>query len=84
MASNFDFGIMDALMEKASMDESGELMKLIAELIMLSKKAGNAGLTMAEIASSASMGFFISQEPELENLIDFFLSKMNPDDEYLN
>ena len=74
MASNFDFGIMDALMEKASKDETGELMKIISDLILASRKAGNANLTMAEIASIATTGFFISQEPELENLINFFLN----------
>ena len=51
---------------------------------MLGRKAGFAGLTLHEIASVATLGYYVSKEPELESLVQFLLSRTKPNDEYLN
>lgn len=84
MESKFDFSIMEALLQRATKDETGELPTIINDLIMLGRKAGFAGLTLHEIASVATLGYYVSKEPELESLVQFLLSRTKPNDEYLN
>ena len=80
MAKNFDFTTMDALLDRVERENDIELSNLISELIMLSKRASEKGVSMKEIASLVTMGHFISQEPELQSLLDFMLTKINPND----
>ena len=80
MAKNFDFTTMDALFDRVERENDIELSNLISELIMLSKRASEKGVSMKEIASLVTMGHFISQEPELQSLLDFMLTKINPND----
>jgi hypothetical protein len=82
MAKNFDFTTMDGLLDRVERENDIELSNLISELIMLSKKASEKGVTMKEIASLVTMGHFIAQEPELQSLLDFMLTKINPNDVY--
>jgi len=80
MAKNFDFTTMDALLDRVEREGDYELSNIISELIMLSKKATEKGVNMKEIASLVTMGNFIAQEPELQSLLDFILTKINPND----
>ena len=84
MDKNFDFTTMELLLTRVEKLNDPNLSSVIGELIMLSKKAGNLGLSMKEIASLCTMGFFVSQEPELQRLVDFLLTRTQPDNEYLN
>ena len=80
MAKNFDFTTMDGLLDRVERENDVELSNLISELIMLSKRASEKGVSMKEIASLVTMGHFIAQEPELQSLLDFMLTKINPND----
>ena len=82
MDKNFDFTTMDSLLERLEKDRDPQMAAIVNDLIMLSKKAGNLGFTMKEIASLTTLGFFVSQEPELQSLLNFLLSKMKPDEVY--
>ena len=84
MASNFDIGVMDEILKKAAKDESGEWASIINDLILLGRKAGASGLNLQEIATLVTMGYYVSQEPELESFIQFLLSKTQPTDDFLN
>ena len=84
MDDKFDFSVMEQLLEKAQLDESGEMATIINDLIMIGRKAGHAGFTLHEIASVTTMGYFVSREPELENMIQFLLSRVQPKDDFLN
>ena len=84
MAANFDFGSMDEILEKAMKDETGEISVIINDLIMLGRKAGKLGFTLQELATVATMGYYVSKEPELESIMQFLLSKLKPADDYLN
>jgi len=82
MAKNFDFTTMDALLLRLQNNPDPEMAAVVNDLIMLSKKAADLGFSMEEIASLCTTGFFIAQEPELQSLLNFMLSKMKPDDVY--
>tara|TARA_R100000808_G_C2140383_1_gene148207 strand:- start:866 stop:1117 length:252 start_codon:yes stop_codon:yes gene_type:complete len=80
MDKNFDFTTMDALLERLQQENNPQNAALVNDLIMLSKKAGDLGFSMKEIASLTTLGYFVSQEPELQSLLNFLLSKTKPDD----
>jgi len=84
MDKKFDFGAMDKLLTKAQEDETGQLASLINDLILTSTKAGQAGFDLKELATVTTMGWFVSQEPELQSIVQFLLDKVKADDEYLN
>ena len=84
MESKFDFGAMDAILERALKDPSGDMSALINDLILIGRKAGKTGFTLQELATVVTMGYYVSKEPELESLIQFLLSKTKPPNDYLN
>ena len=80
MAKNFDFTTMDALLDRLEKSGDVESSNILSELILLSKRASEKGFSMKEIASLVTMGYFIAQEPELQSMLDFMLTKINPND----
>jgi len=84
MKKEFDFTTMELLMQKLENDNNPELKKVVNDLILGSKKAGTIGLDMKEVASICTLGWVVSQQPELESLMEFLLSKTVPKDEFLN
>ena len=84
MDKKFDFGAMDELLSKAQKDETGQVASLINDLILTSTKAGQAGFDLKELATVTTMGWYVSQEPELQSIVQFLLNKVKTDDEYLN
>jgi hypothetical protein len=83
MDSTFDFSVMEGLIQRAMEDDTGEMSKMINDLIMAGRKGGHSGMTLHEIASVVTMGYYVSREPELESLVQFLLSKTKPN-EFLN
>ena len=84
MKKEFDFTTMELLMQKLENDNNPELKKIVNDLILGSKKAGTIGLDMKEVASICTLGWVVSQQPELESLMEFLLSKTAPKDEFMN
>ena len=84
MDKNFDFTTMELLMQKLEKEDNPELKNIVNELILGSRKAGHLGLTMKEIASVCTLGFVVSQQPELESLMQYLISRTSPPDDVLN
>jgi len=84
MDKNFDFTTMESLLQKLESDDNPELKNLINTLILSSRKAGHLGLTMKEVASVCTLGWVVSQQPELESLMQYLLSRVSTTDELLN
>ena len=84
MDKNFDFTTMELLLQRIEKDNNPELKVLINDLIMGSRKAGHLGLTMKEVASICTLGWIVSQQPELESLLQYLLSRVTATDELLN
>ena len=76
MDKNFDFTTMELLLAKIEKEDNPELKALINDLIMGSRKAGHLGLSMKEVASVCTLGWVVSQQPELESLMQYLLSRI--------
>ena len=75
---------MEILLDRIEKENNPESTKVLGDLIGLSRKAGNLGYSMKEIASLCTMGYIVSQEPELQSLVDFLLTKVEPDNDFIN
>ena len=84
MDKNFDFTTMESLLSKIESEDNPKLKSLINTLILSSRKAGHLGLTMKEVASVCTLGWVVSQQPELESLMQYLLSRISTTDELLN
>ena len=84
MDKNFDFTTMELLLAKIENEDNPELKALINDLIMGSRKAGHLGLSMKEVASVCTLGWVVSQQPELESLMQYLLSRISTTNELLN
>ena len=85
MDKNFDFTTMELLLAKIEKNpDNMELKAIINDLIMGARKAGHLGLTMKEVASVCTLGWVVSQQPELESLLQYLLSRVSTTDEFLN
>ena len=84
MDKNFDFTTMELLLSKIEKEDNPELKALINDLIMGARKAGHMGLSMKEVASVCTLGWVVSQQPELESLMQYLLTRIAPTDELLN
>ena len=84
MDKNFDFTTMELLLAKIEKEDNPELKALINDLIMGSRKAGHLGLSMKEVASVCTLGWVVSQQPELESLMQYLLSRISTTNELLN
>ena len=85
MDKNFDFTTMELLLAKIEKDpDNMELKAVINDLIMGARKAGHLGLTMKEVASVCTLGWVVSQQPELESLLQYLLSRVQASDEIFN
>ena len=52
MDKNFDFTVMESLIQRLEKGTDDELKQIVNDLIMYSRKAGHKGLTMKEIAAA--------------------------------
>ncbi len=84
MESKFDFGAVAVVLEKAAKDETGQIAALINDLILVATKAGKADLNLQEVATLTTLGWYVSQQPELQNIVNFLLNQTQPPDELLN
>ena len=82
MSKEFDFTSLDALLLRA--EGNHELKVLINDMIMMARKAGYSGMTLKEVASVTTLGFLVSQDKELEAIMNYLLMKVTPTDEVLN
>ena len=84
MDKNFDFTTMELILQRITKDDNPALKVVVNDLILISRKAGRLGFTMKEIANLCTLGFVVSQEPELESMLQYLLSRTMPTDDILN
>ena len=80
MSEKFNPGAGDRLLDRAEQDETGELKRLVADLIEVVKRMSKEGIPIDEIAATTTMAWYIGQNPELEGLIGTMIS-LNAADE---
>ena len=79
MATNFDLTTLEVLLQRLEKENNIELNSIVNDLIMTSKKAGESGFTLNEIANLCTMGFIVSQEPELQSFVTYLISRLQDD-----
>ena len=79
MAKNFDLTTLEHLLQRLESSDDVAMKATVNELIMTAKKAGDQGFTLDEIASLCSMGFIVSQDPELQSFVTYLLTRLNDD-----
>ncbi len=84
MDNSFDLTTLEILLQRLENENNDELKSVVNDLIMNSKNAGSLGLSMKEIASLCTMGFIVSQDPELQSFVTYLLSRLNHDDGVIN
>lgn len=84
MGKNFDLTTLELLLQRLETESNLELNSVVNDLILTSKKAGSLGLTMKEIASLSTMGFIVSQEPELQTFVSYLISRLQVTDDTIN
>ena len=72
--STYKPGTLDDVLEK--MQENGpEYRKAVDEIISACYRAGKSNISMEEIAALASLGWYMTQDPQLEALYHMILNK---------
>lgn len=73
MPPTFEFGSTQKLFDRIEDDE--ELRKLIDEIILKCKMASDKGIPMDELASACTMGWFMGQDPSIQKIYDYIITK---------
>ena len=71
--STFEFGQIDQIIEKVSKDNTGNLQEILGEGIRVSKKAAKNDVSLPELASIVSLGWYMGADPEIENTFNLLI-----------
>ncbi len=82
----FDPLTINEIVEKIKKDKTGNLGKLMQEIMDVCEKAGEGGFTIKELSIIATTGWYLSQNPELKSFFDHLMSfpPVNTDDDVWN
>ena len=77
---------ISSIIKKAKSDQTGEIPSAIKDLMDLTKKAGELGLTLEELSVICTTGWYISQDPMMGELMKnlMSISPPTPDDDFIN
>lgn len=84
MAKNFDLTILEELLQRLEKEGDADTKAIVNDLIMAGRKAGSLGLNLQEIASLCTMGFIVSQDPQLQSFVTYLLTRLEPDGDVYN
>jgi hypothetical protein len=84
VAKNFDLTTLEALLQRLEKEGDADTKAIVNDLIMAGRKAGSLGLNLQEIASLCTMGFIVSQDPQLQSFVTYLLTRLEPDGDVYN
>jgi hypothetical protein len=74
-----------SIIDKANGDSTGQVAQVIKELMDITKKAGELGITLEELSIIGTTGWYISQDPAMGQLMkDLMTMKPPADDDFIN
>ena len=79
--SVFNKETIDMIILKVKQDPTGQLALVMQEIMDVCEKAGNKGFTMQELSIIATTGWYLSQSPELRDMLDQILGMAPPSDD---
>ena len=78
--SIFKKDTIDMIIRKVKQDPTGKMGLLMQEIMDICEKAGNRGFTMQELSIIATTGWYLSQSPELKEMLDQMMGMSPPPD----
>ena len=79
--SIFQKDTIDMIILKVRQDPTGKMAEVMQEIMDVCEKAGNKGFTMQELSIIATTGWYLSQSPELREMLDQMLGITPPSDD---
>ena len=79
--SVFNKETIDMIILKVKQDPTGKLGMIMQEIMDVCEKAGNKGFTMQELSIIATTGWYLSQSPELRDMLDQMMGITPPSDD---
>lgn len=71
----------EMIIKKVQQDPTGKMAELMQQIMNICEEAGKRGFTMQELSVIATTGWFLSQSPELRELLDDMLNISPPKDD---
>ena len=84
MAKNFDLTVLELLLQRLETSGTDEMKAAVNDLIMAGKNAGSLEFSLEEVASLCTMGFIVSQDPELQSFVTYLISRLQDTDGVFN
>ena len=84
MSQNYEPGAADALFKRVDNDETGELKPIVEKIVELCKQASIRNVTMEELATCCTMGWFIGQNPQMEEIFRVMMKSNSQDENNIN
>ena len=79
--SIFNKDTIDMIIMKVRQDPTGKMSQLMQEIMDVCEKAGNKGFTMQELSIIATTGWYLSQSPELREMLDQMMGIAPPSED---
>ena len=79
--SIFDKDTTDMIVRKIKQDPTGKMAELMQRIMDICEEAGNRGFTMQELSIIATTGWYLSQSPELREMLDQMMGISPPSDD---
>ena len=79
--SIFKKDTIDMIIMKVRQDPTGKMAQIMQEIMDICEKAGNRGFTMQELSIIATTGWYLSQSPELREMLDQMLGMTPPSED---
>lgn len=67
--------ILEELVARAEADKTGNLMRMMQELIEVSSMAATMGFELQELASVCTIGHFLGKNPEYLQAMDYLMKR---------
>jgi len=67
--------ILEELLLRAEMDETGKLMKVVQTLILACCDAAEVGITPEELEQVCKTGFMLGQNPEFLDILSYLIQR---------
>ena len=84
MAKNFDLTALELLLQRIESNGTDEMKAAVNDLISAGKNAGSLDFSLEEIASLCTMGFIVSQDPELQSFVTYLIDRLQDTDGVFN
>ena len=73
MNNEFEAGQMDKIIERINEDPTGNLKKLVNDIVDISKKFAEHEIPLQELATLVTAGWYMGSDPGIEQMFQFIM-----------